>query len=267
MTIPYFPLKNNEKMPVFGLGTWQLTGSQCEQAVKMALEMGYPLIDTSDDYGNEEEIGHALKGYDRSQVFITSKVDDSMLHKGDVRAACHDSIRRLGVGYLDLYLIHRPNPSIPLSETLAALKSLVEDNLVRSIGISNYSIQGTQAVLEAAEIPVCVSQIKINPYHFPEGDIRFLHKHNIVITAYSPLGTGRLVNDRYLSEIGKRYGKSASQVSLKWLLDKELVIIPKASTKEHLKEDIDLFDWELSEEDKNKISRKAQSIIGKVMHM
>lgn len=257
MNIPSVSLQNKESMPLLGLGTWQLTGSQCEKAVKMALDLGYPHIDTSDDYRNEERIGNAIKGYDRSQLFITSKVDDSKLQKNDVIKAGHDSLERLGVDYLDLYLIHRPNPKIPISETMMGMKELIDQGLVRSIGISNFSIQQTKEATNSTEIPVCVNQIKINPYHYPIDDIQFLKEQDIVVTAYSPLGHGGLVNDDFLSDIGKKYDKSASQISLRWLLDQNLIVIPKASTKDHLEEDIDIFDWDLKEEDVKAIAEKS----------
>lgn len=261
MDISAYTLKSGYKMPVFGLGTWQLTGEQCEKAVNWALEMGYPHIDTSDDYMNEERIGKTLKGYDRSQVFITSKVDDSKLHKNDLIESCFDSLDRLGADYLDLYLIHRPNPTVPIEESMEGMEELVNQKLVRSVGISNFGIKGTQAVMENSNIPLSNNQIKIHPYHYPKEMIDFLKKKEIVVTAYSPLDTGEIVDDDLLSEIGKKYGKSASQVSLRWLREKGLIIIPKASTKDHLIENLDIFEWELSKEDSERISQSSNEIL------
>jgi diketogulonate reductase-like aldo/keto reductase len=247
-------------MPVLGLGTWQLTGEHCTKAVTWALEMGYTHIDTSDDYMNEEQVGEAIKHFDRSGIFMTSKVDDSKLHRADLVNACRRSLDRLGTEYLDLYLIHRPNPTVPIEESMEGMKELVDRNLVRSVGVSNFSIEGVREVFEAADIPVCVNQIKIHPQHYPAETIELCKQEDVIVTAYSPLDTGGLVDDDLLTEIGEHYGKSASQVSLKWLLMNGLVVIPKASSKEHLRENIDIFAWELSPDDASTIAEVSIKI-------
>lgn len=261
MEIPSFELKSGHLMPVHGLGTWQLTGKDCEKSVQMALEMGYQHIDTSDDYGNEKRIGKALKGFDRSKVFITSKVDDSKLHQDDVVRACQDSLNRLGTDYLDLYLIHRPNPAVPIEETMKGMSELVQREWVRSIGISNFGIKGTQEAVEASQVPVCVSQIKIHPYHYPAEAVDWFKENGIKVTAYSPLDTGEITDDDFLTEIGNKYGKTAAQVSLRWLLQNDLIVIPKSTSKEHLEEDLDVFDWELSEEDHQRIAESSSRVL------
>lgn len=261
MDIPSYELKSGYEMPVLGLGTWQLTGEQCEKAVNWALEMGYPHIDTSDDYMNEERIGQALKGFDRAQIFITSKVDDSKLHKNDLIESCRGSLERLGTDYLDLYLIHRPNPTVPIEESMEGMEELINKKMVRSVGISNFGIDGTQAAIEKSHIPVCNNQIKIHPYHYPAEAIEVFKKKGIVVTAYSPLDTGGIVDDDLLSEIGKNYGKSASQVSLKWLLENGLIVIPKASSEKHLSKNIDIFDWKLSKKDSERITESSRKIL------
>jgi len=261
MRIPEYELKSGHSMPVLGLGTWQLTGEDCERTVRQALEIGYTQIDTSDDYMNEETIGKALKGFDRSKIFITSKVDDSKLREQQVIDACRGSLQRLGVDYLDLYLIHRPNPTVPLEETMEGMEELVEREMVRSTGISNFSIEGTKSASEASFLPLSNNQIKIHPYHYPKDAIEFFKARSFVVTAYSPLDTGGIVSDDLLTGIGERHGKSAAQVSLRWLLQKGLVVIPKSSSREHLEENIDIFDWELSEEDSRKIDDVAMKAL------
>jgi diketogulonate reductase-like aldo/keto reductase len=260
MTVPESKLKSGYMIPVLGLGTWQLTGEQCEKTVKWALEMGYSHIDTSDDYSNEKRVGQAIKGFDRVRLFITSKVDDSKLHKADLVQGCRESLDRLGTDYLDLYLVHRPNPTVPIEETMDGMKELVDLNMVRSVGVSNFSIIGTREAIEAADIPICVNQIKIHPQHYPAETIELCKKEDVVVTAYSPLDTGGLVSDDLLTEIGSHYGKSASQVSLRWLLGNELVVIPKASSKAHLSENLDIFNWDLSSEDATRISEASIKI-------
>lgn len=257
MKIPEYELKSGYSMPVLGLGTWQLTGEDCERTVRQAIEIGYPHIDTSDDYMNEETIGKALEGVDRSKLFITSKVDDSKLREQQVIDACRGSLERLGIDYLDLYLIHRPNPSVPLEETMDGMEELIEREMVRSIGISNFGIEGAKAASDASFLPLSNNQIKIHPYHYPKEAIDFFLERSLVVTAYSPLDTGGIVDDDLLTETGRNYGKSAAQVSLRWLLQKGLVVIPKSSSREHLEENIDIFDWELSEEDSKRIEDAA----------
>lgn len=258
--IPSVELKTGNSMPIFGLGTWQLTGDDCEKAVKKALEIGYTHIDTSDDYENEEEIGRAIDGFQRDRIFITSKVDDSKLRKDDVVKACEASLKRLGTDYLDLYLIHRPNPAIPISETMEGMKTIVDRGLVRNIGIGNFGEAGTTEAVEVSEVSVCNNQIKIHPYHYPAEFIGFLQGRGISVTAYSPLDTGQLVDDDLLTQIGERHGKSAAQVSIRWLLDKGLIVIPKATSEDHIRENID-FDWELTEEDTMKIDELSRQAL------
>lgn len=255
--IPSIKLNTGNTMPAFGLGTWQLTGNDCDRAVRMALEMGYNHIDTSDDYMNEEIIGKAIGGFDREKIFITSKVDDSKLRRDDLVAACEASLKRLGTDYLDLYLVHRPNPAVPVDETMEGMRIIADRGLIRNAGISNYGRDGFEEVEDASSLPVANDQIKIHPYHFPGDYIEYLQDRKISVTAYSPLDTGQLVDDELLSDIGSNYGKSAAQVSIRWLLDKGLVVIPKATTRDHLRENIE-FDWELSDEDASKIDDLAR---------
>lgn len=261
MNIPSVTLLSGYDMPVLGLGTWQSTGKECEQAVRKALDMGYRHIDTSDDYKNEQQVGKAVKDFNREELFITTKVDDSKLKKDALIKACNDSLKRLGIKYVDLYLIHRPNPTIPLSETMRGMKELVDRGLVRSIGISNFHNSGTEAARSASDVPISVNQIKIHPYHYPHEEIKRLQDEGIAVTAYSPLDTGQLINDDLLSEIGEKYGKSAAQVSLNWLLSQNLVVIPKARSEEHLRENMDIFDWKLSEDDSQLIAESGNLVL------
>lgn len=257
-SIPTYKLKSGYLMPVLGMGTWQLTGKFCEKAVKWALEMGYTHIDTSDDYMNEERIGRAIKDFERTRLFITSKVDDSKLHRNDLIQSCKETLERLGTEYVDLYLLHRPNPTIPIEESMEAMEELVQRSRVRSVGISNFNIAGIQRAIKASQVPVCNNQIKIHPYHYPSKIIQFCKENGIKVTAYSPLDTGEIVNDDLLTHIGKKYRRSAPQVSLRWLLENGLIVIPKASSKNHLIENRNIFNWNLSEEDSAKLTQSSR---------
>jgi 2,5-diketo-D-gluconate reductase B len=241
-------LQSGASMPVLGLGTWELTGSACERVVRQALDLGYRHIDTAELYGNETEIGRALRGMAREPLFITSKVSPINMETEDVVRACNDSLRRLRLQYLDLYLLHWPNDAIPIERTMDGLLALVAQGKVKSIGVSNFDVSRLEEAMSASEVPLCNNQVEYHPLR-PRREIpQFCQKHGIVVTAYCPLARGAVLKDVMLRQIGEHYGKSAAQVSLAWLLRKGAVVIPKASALEHLKANRDL-DWELSDED------------------
>jgi len=239
-------LLSGYSMPVVGLGTWELLGSDCERIVREALELGYRHLDTAELYDNESEIGRAIRGFDRADLFITSKVGSASLRRNDVIRACHASLQRLGTDYLDLYLIHWPNDEVPIEETMDALQSLVEEELVRSIGVSNFDVRRLQKAMDASDVPVCNNQVEYHPYR-PRRDLAgFCREHHVTVCAYSPLARGRVLRDPTLVRLGRGHGKSPAQVSLRWLLQKGAIVIPKAASAEHLRENTDLDGWELS---------------------
>lgn len=253
ITSETYRLKSGYEMPVLGLGTWQLTGADCERAVRDAIDLGYRHIDTAEMYGNETPIGRAIKGVDRGTLFITSKVASSNLKKDDVPAACNASLDRLGTDYLDLYLLHWPNDEVPIAETMEAMQQLVEDGRVRSIGLSNFDVGRMKEAIAASEVPVCNDQVEYHPYRPRQEIPEFCREHQIAVTAYCPLGKGRVPGDRTLGQIGERYGKSAAQVALRWLLQKGAIVIPKSGSREHLQSNMDLVGWELSDQDMKEI--------------
>lgn len=242
-------LKSGASMPVLGLGTWKLTGSTCEQAVRKAIELGYRHIDTAEMYGNEAEIGKAIRKVDRERLFITSKVSSANLGSYDVVKACSQSLDRLGTDYLDLYLLHWPNDAIPLEQTMEGMQTLVADGKVKSIGVSNFDVGRMEEAMAASEVPICNNQVEYHPFR-PRHEIpEFCREHGIALTAYCPLGRGKALEETTLQELGRKYGKSAAQISLAWLLNKGAIVIPKASSEDHLRANADLDGWELSEED------------------
>jgi diketogulonate reductase-like aldo/keto reductase len=248
-----FKLPSGYSMPVLGLGTWRLVGVACERIVSKALELGYRHIDTAELYGNEAEIGRVIRSVERGDLFLTSKVSSENLRTNDVVRACTGSLKRLGTGYLDLYLIHWPNDEIPIAETMEGMQYLVEEGMVRSVGVSNFDVGRLQAVMDAAEVPVCNDQVEYHPYQ-PRRELpRFCREHGITLTAYCPLGKGRVIRDPMLAKIGQKYGKSAAQVSLRWLLQKGAIVIPKAGSVEHLRENMAMDGWELTPEDLHRI--------------
>lgn len=246
-------LKNGNRIPVLGLGTWELTGKKCQEAVKKALELGYRHIDTAEAYGNQREIGEAIKDFDRDELFITSKVWREHLHFDDAFKACDETLKDLKTEYLDLYLIHWPNRSVPLTETFEALGKLVEMGKVKSVGVSNFTIHHLQDALEFADMLVNVNQVEFHPHLYQKDLLEFCKKNKIVLTAYSPIGRGNLINDQIIVKIAHEYQKTPAQICLRWGLEKGCVVIPKASSENHLRENMGIFDWKLEKEDAEKI--------------
>lgn len=250
-----YKLRSGYEIPVVGLGTWQLTGSMCERAVSRALELGYRHIDTAELYGNEAEIGKAIRHAERRRLFITSKVSSANLETYDVIRACRESLERLGTDYLDLYLLHWPNDAIPLGRTMEGMQSLVADGSVRSIGLSNFDVERMAEAMAASEAPICNNQVEYHPFRPREEIPSFCRRHGISFTAYCPLARGKALEDATLQSIGRKYGKSPAQVSLAWLLSKGAVVIPKATSPEHLQANTELDGWELSPADVETIDR------------
>ena len=233
-------LSSGYEMPILGLGTWQLTGKKCKEAVKKAIELGYRHIDTAWIYENQEEIGDAIKEskIKREKLFVTSKVWTDNLKYNEVLEQCDETLSQLKLNYLDLYLIHWPNRDVPLEETFRALKRLVNDKKVRSIGISNFNIGRVKEAKEKSEIPVSVNQVKYHPYLNQESLLEECRKNKIALTAYSPLARGKIANDKTLKDIAEKHNKTVSQISLRWLLQKNIIVIPKASSEKHLRENM-----------------------------
>lgn len=246
-------LSSGYRMPVLGLGTWQLTGKQCEEAVRKALELGYRHIDTAELYLNEKEIGRAIGGFDRSGLFLVSKVWSSNLRRGDLLKACESSLKLLGISYLDLYLIHWPSHSVPLEETMDAMGELVDKGLVRSIGISNFDTDWSKRAMVASRIPISVNQVEFHAHLYQKDLLGFCKKNRIVMTAYSPLARTEVLDDAVLRGIAESHGKTPAQVSLRWLVQHGLVVIPKSSSVEHLRENMDIFGWDLTKKEMEEI--------------
>jgi len=251
--IPTYQLESGDEMPVLGLGTWRLTGQTCVAAVSKALELGYNHIDTADAYGNHRQIAQGLEGTDRSAIFVTSKVPHSSLHYDEVLRTCRKNLEELRTDYLDMYLIHWPNRQVPMAETFAALEELHGQGKVRSIGVSNFTIRHLQQAMAATNLPICTNQVEFHPLLYQKELLEFCQQHNIVVTAYSPLARGNVFGNNVISAIAEEYGKTPAQISLRWLLQKGIIVIPKASSEAHLRENMDIFDWELSAADEEGI--------------
>jgi 2,5-diketo-D-gluconate reductase B len=247
---------NGAKIPAIGLGTWQLRGRTCARIVEQALRLGYRHIDTAQMYDNEREVGEGLRasGVKRDDVFITTKVWTTHFRPNDLERSAKESLARLRLTEVDLLLLHWPNPQVPLAETLGALAHAKQLGLARHIGVSNFTVALIeQAVATCAEPLVC-DQVEYHPYLDQARVKAACARHGMALVAYSPIAKGRIRNDRALARIGDRYRKTAAQVCLRWLVQQNVAAIPRTSRLERLSENINVFDFELSEDDMSLIS-------------
>lgn len=247
-----------QAVPAIGLGTWRLNGASGQRTVASALEMGYRHIDTAEMYQNESEIGQAISevGIPRDELYLVSKVWRTNLNRDEVLQACQDSLDRLGIGFLDLYLIHWPSAAVPIEETMAAMDELVDRGMARSVGVSNFSVEQMRAAQQASEAGVFSNQVEYHPYKDRSHLRNVCEADDIMLTAYTPLAKGRVARDSTLIEIGESYGKTGAQVALRWLIEQEKVVaIPKSGSDEHLRENLEIFDFALRGEERARIDR------------
>ena len=244
-----------EKVPSLGLGTWRLSGEECIRTVERALVLGYRHIDTAQMYANEGEVGRGMRnsGVDREEVFLVTKVRTSSFSHDDVIHSTLKSLEKLETSYVDLLLMHWPNPSVPLGETLGAMRKLQVEGSIKHVGVSNFPPSMVEEATEHAEI-FC-NQVEYHPYRAQEELLEQAKEMDYLLTAYSPVAGGAAVNDATLREIGKAYGKTAAQVALRWLIQQEKVAaIPKAASEDHLRSNLDIFDFELSDEETERVT-------------
>ena len=245
----YLEIKG-EKVPSLGLGTWRLSGQECTKTVESALTLRYRHIDTAQMYANEGEVGRGVRnsGVDRERIFLVTKVRTSSFSHDDVIRSTHRSLKKLGTEYVDLLLMHWPNPSVPLGETLGAMTELQEEGSVKHVGMSNFP---PSMVEEAARYAtVFCNQVEYHPYTTQDELLEQAREMDYLLTAYSPVAKGRVLNDTTLKEVGEAHSKTPAQVALRWLIQQEKVVaIPKAASEDHLKSNFDIFDFELSDEE------------------
>lgn len=243
------------EIPRLGLGTWQLTGRQATDGVRDALEIGYRHLDTARAYRNEAEVGAgiAASGVDRGDVFLTTKISPSDFEPDRLKAAAEDSLRALGTDYVDLLLLHWPNERIPLERTLGALRELQEAGRIRHPGVSNFPAAMLERAL--AILPLLADQVEYHPFNGQDALLRVVRERDLTLTAYSPLARGKVARDRTLVEIGEANGKSAGQVALRWLIEQpQVTAVPKASSHERRLENFDVFDFKLTDAERERIA-------------
>lgn len=246
------------KMPALGLGTWQLSNTDCERAVRLALDIGYRHIDTAEMYGNEAEIGRALaaSNVERKSVFLTTKIWTNHLHAKDVGPTVETSLRKLKTDYVDLLLIHWPNESVPVAETLGAMIKLKAAGKAKTIGVSNFSARQMNEAIETVKAPIACNQIEYHLMLNQRPVLDYAHRHGVAVTAYCPLARGRLVNNSALARIGAKHGKSAAQVALRWLVQQTgVAAIPKSSSEKNLRANFEIFDFTLDAKDLAELDR------------
>jgi 2,5-diketo-D-gluconate reductase B len=239
-------------IPKIGFGTWRLDGRACEDGVADALAAGYRHVDTAAMYENEDEVGRGLRGVERSELWVTTKVWHDQLEPRRVRASCERSLRRLGLDYVDLLLIHWPNAAVPLAATLEALTALRDQGRTREIGVSNFPSGLFREALELA--PVIVNQVEYHPYLSQEAVLGVCAERGVELTAYRPLARNEVADDPVMREIAQAHGATPAQVALRWLIDQPPVsAVPKASSPGRRRENLDALDVELSDQDRTRI--------------
>jgi diketogulonate reductase-like aldo/keto reductase len=247
-------LSNGVKIPSLALGTWKSSGRKAKEAVKIALDVGYRHIDTAKIYGNEREVGEAIQesGIPRSDIFVTTKLWNGDQGYEKAMKAFDKSLEELGFDYVDLYLIHWPEPRTR-QESWKALEEIYATGRAKSIGVSNYTIKHLEEVKTYATVMPMVNQVEFHPFLYQQELLEYCQKNNIALEAYSPLAHGEKIKHSILKEVADHRGKSSAQVMLRWSLQHGNIVLPKSVTPERIKENFEVFDFELAPEEMMRI--------------
>ncbi|MCJ1661858.1 aldo/keto reductase [Staphylococcus sp. NRL 16/872] len=252
---------NGHHMPKLGLGTFRVENDEtCKEAVKHAIKSGYRSIDTAKVYGNEEQVGLGIKegleatGLSREDIFVTSKLYFEDFGRENVAQAYETSIKKLGLDYLDLYLVHWPGTNeAVMIDTWKGMEDLYKDSKVKNIGVSNFQPEHLEALLAQVSIKPVINQVEFHPY-FTQNELRkYLNAQKIYMESWSPLMNAQILDDETLVEIGKEIGKSPAQIIIRWNIQHGVVVIPKSITPSRIEENIEVFDFELSEDQMTRI--------------
>ena len=247
---------NGASIPAIGLGTWELRGRSCARLVEQALRLGYRHIDTAQVYENEREVGEGLRAsrVRRDDVFVTTKVWTTHFGPNDLERSTKESLTKLRLFEVDLLLLHWPNPQVPLSETLGALAHVKKLGMARHIGVSNFTVALIDEAVAACPEPLVCDQVEYHPYLDQTKVKDACARHGMAVVAYSPVARGRIRGDETLTRIGQAHGKTVAQICLRWLVQQNVAAIPRTSKIERLSENIEIFDFVLSEEEMGEIS-------------
>ena len=252
---------NGARIPAIGLGTWELRGRTCARLVEQAMRLGYRHIDTAQVYENEREVGEGLRAsrIRRDDVFVTTKVWTNHFAPHDLERSTKESLTKLRLTEVDLLLLHWPNPQVPLEETLGALAHVKKLGMARHIGVSNFTVALIDEAVAACPEPLVCDQVEYHPYLDQTKVREACARHGMALVAYSPVARGRIKNDATLARIGRVHGKTTAQICLRWLVQQNVSAIPRTSRIERLSENIDIFDFALSEEEMAEIFRMGSA--------
>ena len=246
---------NGAKIPAIGLGTWELRDRLCARVVEQALRLGYRHIDTAQIYENEREVGEGLRNSHvrRDDVFVTTKVWTTHFAPNELERSTKESLVKLRISEIDLLLLHWPNPHVPLAETLGALAHVKKMGMARHIGVSNFTVALIEEAVALCSEPLVCDQVEYHPYLDQTKVREACANHGLALVAYSPIAKGAIKNDEVLVRIGRTHQKSATQICLRWLVQQNVVVIPRTSKVERLSENIGIFDFELSDDEMQQI--------------
>ncbi|MDT0690866.1 aldo/keto reductase [Salegentibacter sp. F188] len=256
-------LNDGNKIPIVGFGTYKATGQEGIESVKSAISSGYSLIDTAAAYENEEAVGKGIKasGVLREDLFITSKLWRESLGYESTKKELENSLKRLDLEYLDLYLIHWPaneknydNWQKTNADTWRAMEELQAEGKIKSIGVSNFFEEHLDSLFETANVIPSINQIEFHPGYWQKELVAYCKRQNIVVESWSPLARGKVFGNEVLEEIAKKHNKTVAQICLKWIIQHDVIAIPKSNSPKRIEENIDLFDFELSATDMNLIN-------------
>ena len=261
-------LSNGVEIPILGFGTYKIEDDKVAvNSVREAIKTGYRHIDTASFYKNEENVGNGIReglkhtGLKRKDIFVTTKVWNTEQGYENTLNAFSNSLQRLNMDYVDLYLIHWPVTKdyadewqSRIKETWKAMEKLYNEGKIRAIGVSNFLVHHLEELISGCEIESMVNQIEFHPGHNQKETVEFCKKHEIVVEAWSPLGRGVILENEFLSEIAKRYNKTIAQICIRWIIQQDIVALPKSVTQKRIKSNFEVFDFELSQEDMDKIT-------------
>ena len=246
---------NGAKIPAIGLGTMTLQGEVCVGAVKTALQLGYRHVDTAERYNNEAAVGEGLHqglraaGLRREDVFVTTKVYHDKLAADDFQRSFDESLTKLKLPWVDLLLIHWPNPKVPLAETLAVLCKAKRDGRAKHVGVANFTTALLEEAVRLADEPLVTNQIEVHPFLDQGKVLAACRGHGLAVTAYCPLARGKIAGNETLERIGRAHGKSASQIALRYLVQQGIIPIPRTANPTHLAANLAIFDFSLTDDE------------------
>jgi diketogulonate reductase-like aldo/keto reductase len=243
------------RIPAIGLGTMTLKDAVCVEAVKTAIKLGYRNIDTAQNYGNEREVGEGIRasGVPREQIFLTTKIYWNRLN--EFEKAFEESLKTLGFPWVDLLLIHWASPDIPVAQSVATLCTFKRKGLAKNVGVANFTVAMLDEAMKAATEPLVNHQIEVHPFLDQTKVLAASRKHGMSVTAYCPIARGKIPGNDTLERIGKKYGKSAAQVSLRYLVQQQIIPIPRTANPDHLAANLAVFDFTLSDAEMGEIAK------------